>query len=203
MSRETIAVDLDDVLGDENGAIMHFSNKQLGLNHTLEDYTRKAPYERYWENIWKLGANEGQKHYEAFISSPYKKHLKPIAGAAEALKTLEKERNLVIVTSRREDMMEYSHEWLEMHFPQVFKEIHFVHLWDEGSQRATKAKICNEIGATYLIDDNLEHCTLAAEAGVQALLFEEYGWNRDRELPKGVVPVIGWAAVTEYFDARD
>lgn len=68
-------------------------------------------------------------------------------------------------------------------------------------QKATKAAICTSIGASYLIDDNLEHCALAAESGLDCLLFGEYGWNKAEILPKGVTRVKDWHAVLEYFNA--
>jgi hypothetical protein len=60
--------------------------------------------------------------------------------------------------------------------------------------------ICQEIGAGYLIDDNVEHCRLAAEAGVKALLFGEYGWNKHLPTPPGVERVKDWKDVTDYFN---
>jgi len=49
----------------------------------------------------------------------------------------------------------------------------------------------------------VEDCTLAHEAGVQALLFGEYGWNMTQAIPESVVRVKDWQAVKEYFDGRD
>jgi 5'(3')-deoxyribonucleotidase len=40
MSKQVIAVDLDNVLGDENAAIMEFVNSRYGTKHTAEDYRK-------------------------------------------------------------------------------------------------------------------------------------------------------------------
>lgn len=201
--KPVIAVDLDDVLGDENGAMRQFINQQYGFDHTIEDYTIEATYFGYWEQVWGVDSEEGSRRYEAFVASAYKRERLPVLpGAIKALNILEKKYQLVVITSRREDMVEYTHDWLTSHFPDMFSDVHFTHAWDEMTEKATKAKICDEIGASYLIDDNLEHCALAAGVGVEALLFGEYGWNKNRKLPQGVHRVADWKAVLEYFDAR-
>ncbi len=41
---KTIAVDIDDVLADENRAMWQFINETYGMTHTLEDYDITAPY---------------------------------------------------------------------------------------------------------------------------------------------------------------
>jgi uncharacterized HAD superfamily protein len=66
----------------------------------------------------------------------------------------------------------------------------------------TKTKILAEIGANYLIDDQPKHCIAAAEAGITALLFGDYKWNKDIELKTNMVRVKNWQEVTEYFDGR-
>lgn len=203
MSKPIIAVDLDDVLGDENMAIMRFINQRYKLMLTAEDYDIPADYWGYWEKVWDVDEEEGKRRYSAFLEAKTAKEviLEPLPGAIDAIRYLEKLYELTVVSSRHAALLPLTKEWLEEHFPNTFKEVHFVELWG-GRDKITKAKICRDIGASYLVDDNIEHCILAQEAGVQGLLFGDYGWNRHQSVPKGIVRVADWRAVKEYFDAK-
>lgn len=200
-NRPTIAVDVDDVLADEKEDVRKFINKTYNLKLTPEDYMIEAPYGRYFEKVWGVDGEKGLQMYEAYFNAGIKAKHKPVKGSVEAISKLEKKYNFVVVTSRGDRSFEYTHSWLSKHFPKVFKEVAFVPLWSKDKE-ITKAEICNEIGASYLVDDNAEHCNLAQKAGVQALLFGQYGWNRNVELTKGIIRVKDWQEVLEYFDGK-
>lgn len=199
--KKTIAVDVDDVLADEKEDVRKFINKRYNLRHTPEDYMIEAPYGRYFEKVWGVDSEKGLEMYEAYFNAGIKAKHKPVAGAVEAISKLKKKYNFVVVTSRGDRSFEFTLSWLEEHFPKVFEEVAFVPLWSKDKE-VTKAVICKEIGASYLIDDNAEHCNLAQEAGVQAFLFGEYGWNRNVEVGKNVVRIRNWREVVEYFDEQ-
>jgi FMN phosphatase YigB (HAD superfamily) len=201
--KQIIAVDLDDVLGNENHAMMRFINQRHGFKHTPDDYNVIGDYGPYWWDIWGVGEEKGREWYEEFVEAKLteKIHIEPLTGALEVLRHLKEHFDLVIITSRRAILAEVSEKWLVEHYPKLFNGIHFVEVWGKGA-KVTKAQICNEIGAAYLIDDNAEHCKFAQEAGVQALLFGDYGWNRAISVAPGVIRVGDWRAVQEYFDGK-
>lgn len=196
---KTIAIDIDDVLGNQNENIRLFVNEHYGLNLKPEDYEIEGEYWGYWEKVWGVDEAEGERRVNAYLNSKHLNKQLLLPGALEVIRRLEKKFELCIVTARHDSFIEATHEWLEAHLPKVFKGVHFVPVWG-GSRSSTKAQICVEIGASYLIDDNLEHCTLAADEGIQALLFGDYGWNRRKSLPKGIIRVKDWPAVAEYFN---
>ena len=198
-SKKVIAVDIDDVLADEKEDVRKFINKQYSLEHTPEDYMIEAPYGRYFEKVWGVDSKKGLEMYETYFKSGLKANHRPIKGAVDAISELKEKYNFVVVTSRGDRSFNFTHTWLEKHFPEIFKEIAFVPLWSKDRE-FTKAEICKEIGASYLIDDNADHCNLTQNAGVQALLFGKYGWNRKVKLSRGVVRVNDWLAVLKYFE---
>lgn len=198
MQRETIAIDADDTLFDENTAIRLYMNEHYGFSHTAADYLVPGPFNNYWENIWDLDPEQTSAMYEQFVESETKKNLEPIKDALVVLGGLKMHYDLVIVTSRDHRAVDFTLESLGTHYPDVFSDVHFVPLWGNG-EKVTKARICNEIGATYLIDDSFEHCKLAADAGVNAIVFGEYGWNRTQPLAPGMTRCPDWQAVEAYF----
>lgn len=202
MTKQIIAIDLDDVLGAENEAVRLFANERYGLNHAPEDYLADGDYGSYWEGIWRVDETEAKKRYEEYVAAGGKYHHELIPGTEDAVIMLKQHYELVIVTVRGNRHIEATKKWVQRHFPDVFKGIEFVPLWDTADKKATKASICEKIGASYLIDDHIGHCRLAAEAGIQCLLFGDYGWNRKVDLPPRVVRARDWQEVLEYFDAK-
>ena len=194
MIKQIIAIDADDTIFDENTAVRLYMNQHNGFNHTETDYLAEGPFDNYWERIWNVNPDRMTMMYEEFCHSSYKQNLRPIDGAISALKKLQEKYELVVVTSRGGSVAEITHKSLAAHYPNIFKDVHFVPLWG-GEQKATKALICKDIGATHLIDDSFEHCKLAADASVKALLFGNYGWNRYQELPANVVRTKNWENV--------
>jgi FMN phosphatase YigB (HAD superfamily) len=201
MSKPIIAVDADDTLFDENTAVRLFHNAKYGTSHTADDYLRPGAFDTFWEHIWNTDKPETIRRYEEFIDYKLEHPIPPLPGALEAVQKLKQQYELVIVTSRDQRAVDMTHRALLEHYPNVFQDVHFVSLWGKG-EKATKATICEEIGAAYLIDDSYEHCLLVAEAGIRAIVFGRYGWNRTQALGPGMVRAENWQAVLEYFDAR-
>lgn len=200
MAKPIIAVDLDDVLSSENEAMRLFINENFGQNHTPEDYQIDGEYWSYWDKVWGVDRQTARRWFNAYLDANVKSKHQLVDGAVETIRLLERKYDLVIITSREDRMVAVTHEWLGRHFPKIFKQVEFVRIWEKNGEH-TKATIGKELGAEYLIDDNVEHCNLAQEAGIQSLLFGEYGWNRKQVVVPGVIRVKDWQAVREYFDA--
>lgn len=194
MTKPTIAVDLDDVLALHAAAFVQFSNERYGTNLTPDEYDDE------WTKLWGEMSWEEIEHRAAIFHTPeatlaYAK----IDEAEEVLAHLKQRFRLVIVTARPKNLIVTTHQWLAVHHADVFEEVHFVPIW-EPDNSITKADICKQIGATYLIDDVVKHCNIAAEGGVVALLFGNYRWNQ-KAVDSRVVKVHNWQEVKEYFDA--
>lgn len=201
MNKPVIAIDIDDVLSSQIDVFIEFSNRNYGYNLTRADFLDPGDYWTYYEKIWAVGKEEANKRFRRFLDDKYP--LKQIISdeAKNAVKQLKKSYSLDIVTSRHAEMSDETRKWLLNHFPETFRGVHFTKLWGSDGE-ATKATICMDIGASYLIDDNADHCNLAADAGITALLLGEYGWSSYQQLHDKVVRVAGWPEVLEYFDER-
>lgn len=197
--RPLIAVDIDDVLGDELEAIRQFANSHKGFTHTPEDYRVEGDYWGYWFSVWGVDAEEGRQIYDTYVAAGLKNDHTPLKGAIEAIVALKKNYDIVVITARGEQHVEPTVTWLKKHFKDAFKGVEFMPLWGDRMV-ITKAQIAQHHGATYLIDDNYEHCLRATEAGIETLLFGDYGWNRSFETVSGMTRVADWSAVRKYFD---
>ncbi len=197
-----IAVDIDEVLAAFAESFADFSNKKWETNLKPENWTE------HWAQIWKVDFEETSKRAEIIYKSNVFTRAEHLPTAKEVLRALSKKYKLVIVTSRHRAVSKDTIDWVETHFSNLFKEIHFSGIYDDIEKhpldrlKATKAEVCKQIGADYLIDDTPKHCIAAAEAGITSLLFGDYKWNRDVRLRSRIVRAKNWAEVLEYFNAK-
>lgn len=202
MKRKIIAVDLDDVLSQSNETMRLHVNEHYGGQHTEEDFLIDAPYFKYWETVGGIKPEEGEIRYQSYKIIRNTKAMQPVSGALTALQKLQKKYKLIIVTARGREDAEATETWLEGHYPGIFHGVEFVpEAWLPNAE-ITKANICQQIGASYLIDDSLEHCEIVAKTGINCLLFGEYGWSRYRQLPPHIIRLKDWQAVEDYFDEQ-
>jgi 5'(3')-deoxyribonucleotidase len=191
MTRQSIAIDIDDVVVAHVDAFIEFSNKNYGTNYTIEDYVDT------WAILWGIDDDtEIKRRQKKFHTPKSVMNYKFIEGAKDTIQRLAKEYDLYIVTARPEHIVDITNEWVEEHFCDVFKAVHFVPIWALNN-KVTKGDICKQIGANYLIDDAIKHCNIAAESGVRSILFGDYAWNRDELLTDGVIRCKDWKEVAK------
>lgn len=194
--RRLIAVDVDDVLAMENEAVRQFANARYGHEHSPEDYLVPGDYWGYWESVQQVDADEGRRRYDAYLRSGVKSRLEVMRGARDALDELRTMYDLVVVTARDLQLQEVTEHWITRHFPSHFQEIIFV-AERTGSVKGSKARICRDIGAAYLVDDHPGHLHGAHQEGIQGILFGRYGWSDSVALPGSVHRAETWRHVRD------
>jgi len=199
--KQTIAVDIDDVLAANAEGFAEYSNKKWGTHLKADDYTE------HWAELWKVDFNEVIRRREAIIEDKlFIKH-RFFDEAKPVLKKLSIKYTLIIVSSRGRRQQADTIEWLHKEYGEIFSGIHFANIWDRDMHvlekiKLTKAEILTELGCDFLIDDQPKHCLAAAQAGITALLFGDYAWSRSVKLTENMVRVKSWHEVEEYFDAQ-
>lgn len=200
MRKQTIAVDIDDVLADQAGAFIQYSNQTWGTNLTINDYTE------HWAQLWKVDLAEIEKRSHLYHESGTMGTFAHKSDALPALQKLTQSYRLVIVTSRRTRVKDETLEWIDRYYKGIFDEVHFAGFFDTVTHERfnlTKADIVRDLGADYLIDDQLKHCLATASAGIETILFGDYTWNRmESELPDRVTRCVDWKDVEVYFESR-
>ncbi len=198
MSKLTIAIDIDDVLSDSTEAYRRRVNEVTGADLTPDHYRTEGEYWGYYERIWAqhgLEVDDEVLHHEMVDDQS---RMPLVAGAEFAIGQLSSKYSLVIVTARDPSWESATRRWLDLHFGSIYSpDLYFSEAHkDEGKK--TKGQICKELGASWLIDDNVNHCKTATDEGVEAILFGKYGWHYDA--PKELPRCETWFEVLEYFD---
>lgn len=199
MSRETIAIDIDDVIADTTETLRHFVNQRTGLNLSKDSYLISAPYWGYYDKVWQNHGIEDPTIFSNFHDSLRinQDDVFPVVGAKEGVQHLQKSFDLLAITSRDLTMEKATMEWMNRYFRDVFNEVVFLGHISVATE--SKGEVCKRLGAKWLIDDNPTHCLTAIKAGIWAVLFGKYGWQEE-ELPADIVRCIDWKAVDEFFD---
>lgn len=195
---QTIAIDIDDVLSNLAQELINFSNKKWDTNLTIDDY------DEHWGVMWGVDDAVVKKRSDELHRGNLTSKLRHKPDAIPVLKKLSKNYNLVLATSRRRLITQETKDWINKYFSGLFTDIHFSGIFDSDDHadiqvQLTKAEVLKEVGASFLIDDQPKHCLAAAEAGITALLFGDYKWNRDVKLAKNMVRVKNWQEVLDYF----
>jgi uncharacterized HAD superfamily protein len=195
-NKPVIAVDIDDVLVPHVQDLISWHNREYGTHMDLMHYHSRNPKDWGSDTI-----EEAIKRVQRFFTHPDFINAKPMGNAAEVLAKLSGSYKLIVITSRDNIIEGVTNEWLDRHFPQIFKEAHFTARFNLEGKSGKKSAVALSAKAEYLIDDTLENALEGAEAGVKILLFGDYPWNQIDKLPNGVTRVNNWQEVLEYFDA--
>lgn len=197
MTKPIIAIDIDDVLADYSAEFVLASNRLWGTKLTADDYDED------WVKLWGIDIHEAVDRGKALFEDRIHERLKHKDDAVAVLQGLSERFTLKILTARNDQSKASTLEWFTRHYPMIeHQNITFAGLWenpDENVSKRTKGELAKNMGVQYLIDDQLKHCTAAAEHGITSLLFGDYKWNQIDELPAGVTRVVNWAAVEDYF----
>lgn len=197
--KKIIAIDIDDTIVASREGIINIANKMANANLGSEDYDVPGEYWSYYTKIWEQHGLNNLVPEEVYAELHQMQSSVPLLPGAEfAIKLLEDNFDIVLITAWDPKWEKLTSEWLKKEFGDFAPRLYFseAHLGKDGAK--TKGQICKDLGALWLIDDNAEHCRSVIEEGLTAILFGEYGWHI--EIPQGVVRCKDWQAVLNYFD---
>lgn len=197
MKKPLIAIDCDEVLMPLHEPLMLHHNDTYGTDYAIPDPAGRYYLDQYTDEPHDVVMDKVRR----FVGSPEFGGLEPIKDSVETINHLTNRYTLAVVTARQDFMQEITKETLRRYFGKSFESIHFTPYAGNG-KHASKLEVCQELGANFIIDDTLLTVTSCAKAGLEAILFGEYHWNKSVHLPPGVSRCKDWAAVKEYFDAR-
>jgi FMN phosphatase YigB (HAD superfamily) len=199
MKRRIIAIDIDDVIAHSSEAFRLRVNKYTGADLTREHYSVEGDYYGYYERVWEAHGLGDKINFDVFEEemAEDQSHVPLLPGAAFAIGELSKRFDIILVTARNPAWEKATLKWVKKHFGSTFSSVHFAgKYYDENQQ--TKGELCKSMGANWLIDDNPEHCQSAVDAGLEAILFGDYGWHY--KAGPHLTRCKDWPAVLDYFD---
>jgi 5'(3')-deoxyribonucleotidase len=189
MSKNIIAIDIDEVVFPMVDSLIEYVDKEHKVTLSADSFLTYR-----LEDLWPQGSAEGERVFRTYLRQD-KLQIAPVKGAKIALERLARKYELVVVTYRDIEVEDVTRSWLLHHFPELFKDLHMLGSEKEGHIYKPKGELCKELGASYLIDDQVANVTSAHEAGVGAILFGDYPWNKADELPSAIKKAQNWEQV--------
>jgi 5'(3')-deoxyribonucleotidase len=191
MEKRVIAVDMDDVVIETAPSIVEYMNNTYGASMELENFYSRDP------SLWNAPDVETAiKRVNSFLDTEEYYESPPVQEAVHALRGLQKYHTLYIVTGRPDFTEIATRSWLKNHLPDLFTDVVFTNYFDHKKVK-TKGDVCKQLNVDILIDDHIDHCESALEAGVQPILFGNYPWNSSSNLSDGITRVEHWPDIEE------
>jgi 5'(3')-deoxyribonucleotidase len=197
MSKEIIAVDIDEVLFPFIDEFIKDHDARFGTsldkNH-FDTYEFSAPLgldvPTTIERVYAF-----QKRIDSKISEPFEE-------SKEAVAKLSKHYELAVVTARHPQFEDMTIEWLREHYKSSFVSITHIGFAPIMEKPITKAAVCLELGAIALIDDSIDHILQCSKSDIEGVLFGNYPWNQTNALPPNVTRCTSWLEVLEHFELQ-
>jgi uncharacterized HAD superfamily protein len=170
-----IVLDCDDVLVNLQHGYALWHNRKYGTRfdpETLDIYgirallglTREENQHRFWEYHQEIEVNP------VLVS--------PMPDAVKYVSLLARDHLLAVLSSRAWHLTPITVGTADHHFGNdTFADIRHA---SEGHDQVTgKDDVCLEFNADLIVDDHPKHALACAEAGIPAVLFGNYPWNRE------------------------
>ncbi len=200
MAKEEIALDIDDLLLNTTDAVRRYVNVQVGIDLTQADYRAPGAYWGYYERVWAKAGVEDIGYNAEFHKELAKGNIEvvPVQGAVDGVAALAERYSLRAITSRPSSLSAITSMCVNEYFSGQFTSI--VYLGHAATASQTKGEICEVMGASWLVDDNVDHCRSTVGRATSAVLFGQYGWHLD--VPGWLEHREDWPALVEFFGER-
>jgi len=185
-----IGIDLDEVLADFLSSLIKFHNDKYGTSYSRDQFHSYRVYE-----IWGGTLDKAISEIHEFYNTEYFDNIAPIPGSLENIEILSKNHELVIITSRQNDISEKTNNWINNHFQNKFSEVFFADHNAWIGKRAYKSEICKKHGMDFMIEDYLEFAAECAKSVKKVLLLDS-PWNKMESLPDNILRVYSWNEIT-------
>jgi len=194
MNKIKIGIDIDEVLADFNSGIIEWHNQKYGTSLIRENFISY-----FFNQVWGGTIEEAIQKVKDFHDSENFKKLSPVESSIDAISLLSKGNDLFVITSRPYFVQDETERWVNNFFGKKFNGIFYSSNYYSQAKNSgkTKLQICRDLEVSVLIDDSLSYISQCASTEVKGLLFGNYPWNRDGNLPANIFRTNNWKEVLE------
>lgn len=196
MTKQTIAIDVDDVTANTMDSVRLWANEVTGASLVHSHYHTQDDYWDYYNSIWRRHGLADQLDFSIFLKKMEtdQSNVLVAEGAKDAIQALKAKFNVIFITSRPLAQKDETRKWLDEHVDKD-SPLYIASNPAAGQNLQSKGELCLELGASLLIDDNISNCQSALEYGADAILFGLYGWNENA--PAGLKRCLTWPEIQD------
>tara|TARA_B110000977_G_scaffold201113_1_gene294200 strand:- start:2495 stop:3082 length:588 start_codon:yes stop_codon:yes gene_type:complete len=169
-----IAVDMDEVLYPMLSRLDKHYKARYGKTPPPQ-----APTKYDYSSHYNLTTLESKRFVESFYHSSIAYETKPIHSAVEAMKFLQQDNELFVVTGRQNytQCKNVTYQLLDDDFANIFSFVFFTNSYSLEGDETAKSEICIKENFDLLIDDSIHNCAECSKKGIDSYLFGNYSWN--------------------------
>lgn len=174
--------DIDDVQYPTREGFIQFCQAQKGSTASLKNLRMY-----HIEQALGISYKELKQWFEEYYTTPMFHALRPYDDAQRIIQLLLGRGEGIVTTARPDHLRHKTYEALERDFgSRVFSGVYFTNDHDNNPGAQTKVKLCQELGVTLFLEDNLRIALECAGAGIEVFLIDQ-PWNQtDQELPENI-----------------
>lgn len=188
-----IGIDVDDVL---------FETTKNWINFYNETYNGNIKYEE--QIIYDIAETEEEstRLFDEFCRTHHFLKMTPIDGSIEAITKLNKEHELIVITSRRTIIEKETYNAIRTYFGTNIKQIFMTGNHRGDKTRTTKKQICKQENCEMIIEDAYHHAIHCAENGIKVLLYNR-PWNQEKKENGKIIRVNNWKEISEIIQNHE
>lgn len=186
-----IGIDLDEVLADFLSALIKFHNEKNGTDFKREQFHSYKVHE-----IWGGTHNNTMEEIYEFYGTKYFEDIMPIPGSIENIEVLSRNNDLVVITSRQNDISQKTLNWIDKYFKNRFSGIFFTNDNSWHGDTVSKSQICKNSAVEFMVEDYLVYAADCAKS-VRKVFLLDSPWNKTEDLPENISRVYSWSEITE------
>lgn len=190
-----IAVDIDDVLCHFVETFAKYHNRLYGTTIVKDNF---KSYE--FHDAIGISVDVLIPRLHDFFNSKDFLEIKPIDEAVEVIEEASNNGHEIhIITSRPSSMMlDHTHNWLNLHFPNVkLASVIFTRESLNGSIWS-KADAAKKIKADIMIEDNIKYAETFIGSGIKTFLINQ-PWNQPNGLEEHFIRVDSWQEIRDHL----
>lgn len=189
-----IAVDLDEVLAETAHALLRW--KKNRINGKWITWNEFSSY-----NFWEIQKLEISKFRYIWIylwfliwAGLWNK-IDPVVWAKTKLKEFKKKwYKFHVVTARHFILRFATGIWLYKNYKHIFDSVVFANFFTRFSTK--KSQICKKLGASIIIEDNLENAIDCAKEWIKVYLLDKpWNQNYNKKIHKWIIKVHDWSEI--------
>lgn len=197
MNKKLIGVDCDEVLAELIDSYLKFNQKEYG------EFIEKKDILTY--DLWKIFNIPREESYQRmnnFFNSYYFDEINPVEFSSEITKTISKNHDLIVVTSRPSFSKIKTKMFIKANFPNTFNEIfhtdEFSLPYFSKNKQTRKTQVCRNLKIDILIEDSLKKSIDCSDI-VDKIFLINRPWNYSDNIPSNIIRVEDWRQILSYL----
>ncbi|MEK6872650.1 MAG: hypothetical protein AABW90_01395 [Nanoarchaeota archaeon] len=189
-----IGIDLDECLSEYVFGFLNYYNDTYNTNFHFNDVKDFG--------FWKLiggTREEAINIVSSFYKTSYFKELPVVFGSRNTVEELKKFSELFVVTSRPNDIINKTNQWIDQHFHNKFSKIIFTNELSRSGERKRKLEICKNLRLDFLVEDNIEYALDCARTKTKVFLLDK-PWNQSERKLNEISRVYNWNEILEWIE---